>query len=112
MKQSAPSLNFPKSIGVITSPSGAAIRDVLHVLQRRCAAIPIIIYPTLVQGDLAPKQIANAIQIANKRRECDVLILTRGGGSLEDLWAFNEEIVAQAIFQSKIPIISGVRARN
>ena len=105
-KQSLPTL--PKAIGVVTSPSGAAIRDILTVLQRRFAAIPVIIYPTAVQGSNAQHEIADAIAIANKSRQCDVLILARGGGSLEDLWAFNEEKVARAIAASSIPIISGI----
>jgi exodeoxyribonuclease VII large subunit len=99
---------LPRCIGVITSPTGAAIRDILHVLKRRFPAVPVIIYPTLVQGEIAAPDIVGAIQTANRRRECDVLILTRGGGSLEDLWAFNEEIVARAIYDSIIPIISGI----
>ncbi len=99
---------FPQQIGVITSATGAAIRDILNVLKRRCANTPIIIYPTLVQGDTAAGFIVKAIEIANRRRECDVLILARGGGSLEDLWSFNEENVAHAIYQSDIPIISGI----
>lgn len=99
---------IPKSIGVITSPTGAAIRDILSVLRRRFPCVPIIIYPTLVQGETAASQIVNAIKTANTRKDCDILILARGGGSLEDLWSFNEEIVARAVFQSDIPIISGV----
>ncbi|MGZ8152896.1 MAG: exodeoxyribonuclease VII large subunit [Methylovulum sp.] len=99
---------LPHCIGVITSPSGAAIRDILTVLKRRFAAIPVIIYPVTVQGDNAKHDIAKAIAIANQQGQCDVLILGRGGGSLEDLWAFNEEIVARAMFASKIPIISAV----
>ena len=99
---------LPKRIGVITSPTGAAIRDIISVLKRRFACIPVIIYPTSVQGSGASGQIAKAIQIANQRNECDVLILARGGGSLEDLWPFNEENVAHAIFASQIPIISGI----
>lgn len=99
---------LPRCIGVITSPTGAAIRDVLSVLKRRCALVPVIIYPTAVQGDEAAKQIVRAIATANARRECDVLIITRGGGSIEDLWPFNEEIVARAIFSSSIPTISAV----
>ncbi|TAK73346.1 MAG: exodeoxyribonuclease VII large subunit, partial [Gammaproteobacteria bacterium] len=99
---------FPQQIGVITSPTGAAIRDILTVLRRRFACVPVIIYPTLVQGETAAPTIVNAIQTANRRKECDVLILARGGGSLEDLWPFNEEIVAQAIYESQLPIISGV----
>jgi len=105
-KQSLPML--PKAIGVITSPSGAAIRDILTVLKRRFAAIPVIVYPVAVQGDNAKHEIAGAIAAANRHKQCDVIILGRGGGSLEDLWAFNEEIVARAIYDSEIPIISGV----
>ena len=99
---------MPKMIGVITSPTGAAIRDILSVLKRRFPNIPVIVYPTLVQGSAAAANIVSAIQSANRHAVCDVLILSRGGGSLEDLWPFNEEIVAQAIFQSMLPIISGV----
>lgn len=99
---------MPRQIGIITSPTGAAIRDVLSILQRRFPAIPVVIYPTLVQGETAAKQIAQAIQCANQQAICDVIILTRGGGSLEDLWPFNEEIVARAIFASTIPIVSAV----
>lgn len=99
---------IPQCIGIITSPTGAAIRDILSVLKRRFCNIPVIIYPTQVQGNEAAAQIANAIKTANIRNECDCLILSRGGGSLEDLWPFNEEIVARAIFESAIPIISGI----
>lgn len=99
---------FPKCIGVITSPTGAAIRDILNVLRRRFSYVPIIIYPTAVQGTQAAPQIVAALEIANHRKECDVLIVARGGGSLEDLWPFNEEIVARAIFASHIPIVNGV----
>ncbi len=99
---------LPKKIGVITSPSGAAIRDVLSILKRRFPLLPIVIFPITVQGDNAAPDIENALKIANLRADCDVLILTRGGGSLEDLWAFNEEIVARAIHVSKIPIISAI----
>jgi exodeoxyribonuclease VII large subunit len=99
---------IPKCIGVITSPTGAAIRDILSVLKRRFPGLPVIIYPTVVQGEAAAPYIVKALQTANHRKECDVLILARGGGSLEDLWPFNEEIVAQAIYQSELPIISGV----
>jgi len=105
-KQSLPTL--PRVIGVITSPSGAAIRDILTVLQRRFAAIPVIVYPVAVQGDNAKYEISRAIATANQHNQCDVIILGRGGGSLEDLWAFNEELVARAIYDSKIPIISAV----
>lgn len=99
---------LPKALGVITSPTGAAIRDILTVLRRRFAAVPVIIYPVAVQGDNAKYEISQAITTANKLKQCDVLILARGGGSLEDLWTFNEEIVARAIFSSNIPIISGI----
>lgn len=99
---------FPKSIGVITSPTGAAIEDILITLKRRSPHIPIFIYPSLVQGKEAPLAIVKAIETANIRMECDVLILARGGGSIEDLWAFNEEIVARAIVASKIPTITGI----
>jgi exodeoxyribonuclease VII large subunit len=99
---------FPNCIGVVTSHTGAAIRDILTVLNRRFPCVPVIIYPTLVQGDTAAPAIVKAIQTANRRKECDVLIVARGGGSLEDLWPFNEEIVAHAIYQSEIVIISGV----
>jgi exodeoxyribonuclease VII large subunit len=105
-KQSPPAL--PQRIGVITSPTGAAIRDILSVLQRRFAALPVLIYPVPVQGKDAPPALINALRQANQRQECDVLIMTRGGGSLEDLWAFNDEQVARAIFASRIPVISAV----
>ena len=105
-KQAIPAL--PKKIGVITSPTGAAIRDVLSVLKRRFPAIPIIIYPVPVQGDAAAGEIAKMIKLADKRKDCDVLLLTRGGGSLEDLWAFNEEVVARAIYTCKTPLVSAV----
>ncbi len=97
-----------KRLGVVTSATGAAIHDILHVLKRRNPSIEIIIYPSLVQGDTAAKSIADQIKIANKRNEVDLLIVGRGGGSLEDLWAFNEEIVAYAISESKLPIVSAV----
>lgn len=99
---------LPTAIGVITSASGAAIRDILSVLNRRFAAIPVIIYPVAVQGENAKHEIVRAIATANCLKQCEVIILGRGGGSLEDLWAFNEELVARAIFASKIPIISAV----
>jgi exodeoxyribonuclease VII large subunit len=105
-KQPLPAL--PKAIGVITSPSGAAVRDILHILGRRFPAIPVIIYPVQVQGEQAKFEIVRAFATAVQRAECQVLILARGGGSLEDLWAFNEEIVAQAIADCPIPVVSGV----
>ncbi len=108
LQHKKPLPTFPKKIGVITSPTGAAIRDVLSVLKRRFASLPVIIYPTQVQGEQAAPQICQAIALANERKECDVLLVCRGGGSLEDLWPFNEEIVARTIFQSEIPIVCGV----
>ncbi|HBC3862811.1 exodeoxyribonuclease VII large subunit [Vibrio parahaemolyticus] len=98
----------PKRIGVITSKTGAALYDILDVLKRRDPSLPVVIYPTMVQGDDAAIQIAQAIGRANSRNECDVLIVGRGGGSLEDLWCFNNEIVARTIAASQIPIISAV----
>ena len=99
---------FPATIGVITSPTGAAVKDIIHVLGRRYAVADVVIYPVPVQGDGAAQEIAQAIDEANRRRECDVLILARGGGSLEDLWSFNEEVVARAIHRSAIPLVSGI----
>ncbi|OAN14300.1 exodeoxyribonuclease VII large subunit [Photobacterium jeanii] len=98
----------PKRVGVVTSKTGAALHDILNVLQRRDPSLPVVIYPTMVQGEGAAISIAQAIGRANARQECDVLIVGRGGGSLEDLWAFNEEIVARTIAASQIPIISAV----
>ncbi|MBD2809655.1 exodeoxyribonuclease VII large subunit [Xenorhabdus sp. Vera] len=97
-----------KRLGVITSASGATLHDILNILKRRDPSLPIIIYPTAVQGAEASLQIIRAIELANARQECDVLIVGRGGGSLEDLWCFNDEHVARAIFQSRIPIVSAV----
>lgn len=105
-KQSIP--DIPHQLGVITSPTGAAIRDICSVLERRFPMLPILIYPVLVQGEEAATQIAQAIELANRQKRCDVLLVSRGGGSLEDLWSFNEEVVARAIFKSKIPVVSGV----
>jgi len=99
---------WPRAIGVVTSASGAAVRDIITVLRRRCPALPVIVYPTSVQGEGAAAEIAAAIATANRRAECDVLIVGRGGGSLEDLWSFNEEIVARAIHDSTIPVVSAV----
>jgi exodeoxyribonuclease VII large subunit len=99
---------FPRRIGVITSPSGAAIRDVLHVLKRRYPPAQVLIYPTPVQGAAAVPALIQALKLASARAECDVLILARGGGSLEDLWAFNDEGVARAIRACAIPVVSGV----
>ena len=99
---------LPKRIGVITSPTGAAIRDILHVLARRFPAVAVLIYPVAVQGAQAAGEILAALRLAGRRAECDVLILARGGGSLEDLWAFNDEELARAIVASPIPVISGI----
>jgi len=99
---------LPARIGVVTSPSGAAVRDIVTVLKRRFPAIPVIIYPTLVQGETAAALICDALATAALRNECDVLILARGGGSLEDLWSFNEEAVARAIHRCPIPVVSAV----
>ena len=98
----------PSSIGVITSPDGAVIKDVISTLRRRNKSVSIIVYPTLVQGEAAPEGIIKAINIANTRNEVDTIILCRGGGSIEDLWAFNSEALAFEIFNSSIPIISAV----
>jgi exodeoxyribonuclease VII large subunit len=99
---------IPKRIGVITSPTGAAIRDILHVLARRFSAVPVLIYPVSVQGAAAAAEIVAAVRLAGRRADCDVLILARGGGSLEDLWAFNDETLARTIVASPIPIVSGI----
>lgn len=99
---------FPRQIGIISSPHAAALHDVLVALARRAPHLAIILYPTLVQGETAAAGIAATISDAGQRNECDVLLLVRGGGSIEDLWAFNEEIVARAIASSVLPIISGV----
>ncbi len=99
---------FPQRVGVVTSASGAALHDVLHVLQRRFPAVPVTVYPTAVQGATAAAQIVAALDLANQHQRCDVIILCRGGGSLEDLWPFNEEAVARAVAASAIPVITGV----
>jgi len=105
-KQALPSL--PRRIGVVTSPTGAAVHDILQILARRFPAVPVVIYPTQVQGDRAQHEITAALEAAVRRDECDVLIVGRGGGSLEDLWAFNEERVVRAIFACPIPVVSAV----
>ncbi len=105
-KQAIP--EHPKCVGVITSKTGAALYDILDVLKRRDPSLPVVIYPTMVQGDNAAISIAQAIGRANSRNECDVLIVGRGGGSLEDLWCFNNEILARTIASSQIPIVSAV----
>jgi exodeoxyribonuclease VII large subunit len=99
---------FARRVGVVTSTAAAALRDVLTTLKRRMPSIPVTIYPTPVQGEGAAQQIAAAIETAGRRAECDVLILCRGGGSIEDLWAFNEEVVARAIASCALPVVCGV----
>ncbi|OOF47277.1 exodeoxyribonuclease VII large subunit [Rodentibacter trehalosifermentans] len=100
--------HFSKAVGVITSSTGAALQDILHILARRDPSLKVVIYPTAVQGKEAVAEIVQMIELANARQEVDVLIVGRGGGSLEDLWCFNEEAVARAIFRSQLPIISAV----
>ncbi len=99
---------FPLRIGIISSPQAAALRDVLVALKRRAPHLAVILYPTLVQGASAAEDIAKALTVAGQRGECDLLLVVRGGGSIEDLWAFNEEAVARAIVDSPLPVISGV----
>lgn len=108
VRRKKPLPSFPLCVGLVTSTAGAALRDVLTTLRRRMPAISVVIYPTPVQGDGAAAQIAAAINTASERAECDVMILCRGGGSLEDLWAFNEEPVARAIAACRLPLVSGV----
>ena len=105
-KKSLPKL--PRRIGVITSPSGAVIRDIITTLARRFPLISVLVYPVPVQGAGAAERIAAAIRLAGERRDCDALIVARGGGSLEDLWAFNEEVVARALSECPLPVVSGV----
>src|SRR5690606_15008499 len=99
---------FPRTVGVVTSPGAAALRDVLTTLRRRAPGVGIVVYPALVQGVDAPAALVAALRAASRRRECDVLLLVRGGGSIEDLWAFNDEALARAIVASPIPVVSGV----
>ncbi|MFW6035266.1 MAG: exodeoxyribonuclease VII large subunit [Halothermotrichaceae bacterium] len=99
---------LPKKIGIVTSPTGAAIRDILSVVKRRFENVSVLIYPSLVQGEQAASQIINGIDYLNKSKDIDLIIISRGGGSIEDLWPFNEEVVARAINNSRLPIISGV----
>src|SRR4030066_820404 len=99
---------IPQKIGIVTSPTGAVIQDMLHILGRRFENLHILLYPVRVQGEGVSSEIAEAIKYFNQRTEVDVIIVGRGGGSLEDLWAFNEEVVARAIYRSKIPVISAV----
>jgi exodeoxyribonuclease VII large subunit len=108
VERKRPLPGLPTRIGIITSPTGAAVRDILHVLARRFPAIGVLIYPVAVQGASAASEIIAALRLAGQRAECDVLILARGGGSLEDLWSFNDEGLARAIVASTIPVITGV----
>ena len=105
-KRTLPS--FPRAVGLVTSPRAAALSDVLATRRRRMPSLPVILYPALVQGEGAAQEIASAIAAANAHAKVDVLIVCRGGGSIEDLWAFNEELVARAVFESRLPIVSGV----
>ena len=100
--------SYPRAIGIVTSTRAAALRDILTTLRRRWPAARVVLYPTAVQGDGSAAEIARAIRTANARAEVDVLIVGRGGGSIEDLWAFNEEVLAQAVFDSMLPVVSGV----
>lgn len=99
---------LPRRIGIVTSPTGAVIRDILQILDRRFANLEVLIYPVTVQGETAAPEIVEAIEELNRRDGIDVLILARGGGSIEDLWAFNEEIVARAIYNSRVPVVSAI----
>jgi exodeoxyribonuclease VII large subunit len=99
---------FPQKIGIVTSADAAALRDILNVLQRRCPLVSVLIAPTLVQGEMAPAQIIRALQWLDGRSDIDTIIVARGGGSMEDLWAFNDEQVVRAIFAAQHPVISGV----
>ncbi len=99
---------FPRRVGIVTSATGAALRDVLHVLGRRCPAVAVLIYPVPVQGAGAAREIAEMLRCADRRAEVDVLLLVRGGGSLEDLWAFNDEALARCIAELELPVISGI----
>lgn len=107
-KHKQPLPQFVSKIGVITSPSGAVIRDIITTVSRRFPGVEILLFPTKVQGDGAAQEVVANIRRANQREDLDLLIVGRGGGSIEDLWAFNEEIVVQAIFESKLPVISSV----
>lgn len=99
---------YPRKIGIVTAPTGAAIRDILNILSRRFKYSDVVLYPVLVQGENAADSIVEAIEFFNRENYVDVMIIGRGGGSIEDLWAFNEEIVARAVFKSEIPVISAV----
>jgi exodeoxyribonuclease VII large subunit len=100
--------DMPKTIGIISSPDGAAVHDILSVLKRRFPAVEVILYPVAVQGETSARQLVEAVRLADSRKDCDVLIISRGGGSLEDLWSFNDEQLARAIFDCELPVISAV----
>jgi len=108
VERKRPLPRFPRKLGLVTSPTGAALRDILHILQRRYPLAEVVLAPTLVQGEDAPPQIVAAIQALNDHTDVDAIIVARGGGTLEELWAFNDERVARAIFASRVPVISGV----
>lgn len=108
LKFKKPIPKLPKTVGVITSPSGAAVQDIKNVLYRRCPQIDVIMCPVLVQGELAPGQLTGALKTLDDNNLCDVIIIGRGGGSIEDLWAFNSEELARAVFNCKTPVISAV----
>jgi len=99
---------YPERIGIITSPTGAAIRDIIHIIKRRCPAVGILLFPTLVQGEGAPRQLVSGIRFFNRYKNVDTIIIGRGGGSIEDLWAFNDEALVRAVAASEIPVISAV----
>jgi exodeoxyribonuclease VII large subunit len=99
---------FPRQVGIVTSPTGAAIRDLLSILRRRFPGLPVLVYPSKVQGEGAVEELIAMLELANRRRECDVLVLARGGGPLEDLMAFNDERLARAIRRSAVPVVTGV----
>ncbi|MFZ3285973.1 MAG: exodeoxyribonuclease VII large subunit, partial [Telluria sp.] len=99
---------FARAIGIVTSPQAAALRDILSALRRRAPHVRVVLYPTQVQGQLAAEKIAQAINTASRRAEVDVLLVCRGGGSIEDLWCFNEEVVAHAIAACRMPVVAGV----
>ena len=105
-KKSIP--KYPQRVGIVSSPTGAALQDIIRTFERRNPTVELILYPTAVQGAEAAEQVAKAIDLANQRRSEDVLIVARGGGSIEDLWAFNEEPVADAIYRSEIPVVTGI----
>ena len=108
VERKRPLPSFPQRLGVVTSPTAAALRDIVNVLRRRYPLVEVVLSPTMVQGDEAPPQIVAAIQVLNQLTDVDAIIVARGGGSLEDLWAFNDERVARAIYASQSPVVTGV----